>query len=212
MTTQFATTPCEYSLDEPLPPRRPTRARLQTYFLRELARTGSVSEAAACAGIAARTVRRWRAVNPIFARRYDAVLAERVELLEDRAMNRALGPDRRPVFHGGRQVAVVERHNDAMLMRVLARFDRLRERQEAEPEDLPLADLSQFSTAELVEIARLPVPPDTPPEKLKEAVYMLVLRELEKLTKESGFAGQRTAIDEGQKIPQDNKLPGSVGI
>ena len=44
-------------------------------------------------------------------------------------MRRALGADRRPVFHRGRQVASVERHNDAMLMRLLARFDRLRERQ-----------------------------------------------------------------------------------
>ena len=44
-------------------------------------------------------------------------------------MRRACGTDRRPVFHRGKQVATVERHNDAMLMRVLARFDRLRERQ-----------------------------------------------------------------------------------
>ena len=44
-------------------------------------------------------------------------------------MRRALGADRRPVFHRGKQVATVERHNDVMLMRVLARFDRLRERQ-----------------------------------------------------------------------------------
>ena len=42
-------------------------------------------------------------------------------------MRRALGADRRPVFHQGKQVATVERHNDVMLMRVLARFDRLRE-------------------------------------------------------------------------------------
>ena len=34
----------------------------------------------------------------------------------------------RPVFHRGQHVANVERHNDVMLMRVLARFDRLRER------------------------------------------------------------------------------------
>ena len=31
-------------------------------------------------------------------------------------------------FHRGKQVASVERHNDTMLMRLLARFDRLRER------------------------------------------------------------------------------------
>ncbi len=41
-------------------------------------------------------------------------------------MRRALSADRRPVFHRGEQIASVERHNDAMLMGLLARFDRLR--------------------------------------------------------------------------------------
>jgi hypothetical protein len=120
------------SLREPpdtAPPSRFTRARLQTYFLRQLERSGSVADAAARAGVAPRTVQRWRTANPAFARRYGEVLAQRVELLEDLAMRRACGTDRRAVFHRGKQVATVERHNDVMLMRVLARFDRLRERQ-----------------------------------------------------------------------------------
>ena len=111
------------------PPRRPTRARLQTYFLRRLALSGSVADAAARSGVTPRTVQRWRAVNAAFARRYEEVLSQRLEILEDLAMRRALGVDRRPVFHRGRKVASVERHNDAMLMRLLARFDRLRDRQ-----------------------------------------------------------------------------------
>jgi len=111
------------------PPRRPTRARLQTYFLRRLALSGSVAEAAARSGVTPRTVQRWRAANAAFARRYEDVLSQRLEILEDLAMRRALGADHRPVFHRGKQVASVARHNDAMLMRLLARFDRLRERQ-----------------------------------------------------------------------------------
>ena len=111
------------------PPRRPTRARLQTYFLRRLAISGSVAEAAAQAGTTPRTVQRWRAANPAFARRYEEVLAGRLEILEDVAMRRALGADQRPVFHRGKQIASIERHNDVMLMRLLARFDRLRDRQ-----------------------------------------------------------------------------------
>jgi hypothetical protein len=111
------------------PPRRPTRARLQTYFLRRLALLGSVADAAAQAGVTPRTVRRWRYANAAFARRYEEVLSQRLEILEDLAMRRALGTDRRPVFHRGKQIASVERHNDGMLMRLLARFDRLRERQ-----------------------------------------------------------------------------------
>lgn len=115
------------------PPHRPTQARLQTFFLRQFARSGSLADAAARAGIATRTVQRWRLANPAFARRYAAVLEARVEMLEDLAMRRALGADRRPVFHRGKQVATVERHNDALLMRMLARFDRLRERRAEQP-------------------------------------------------------------------------------
>ena len=111
------------------PPRHPTRARLQTYFLRRLALSGSVVDAAAQAGVTPRTVQRWRAANATFARRYEEMLSQRLEILEDLAMRRALGADRRPVFHRGRQIASVERHNDTMLMRLLGRFDRLRERQ-----------------------------------------------------------------------------------
>jgi hypothetical protein len=125
--------PPAWSPADARPPRRPTRARLQTYFLRRLALSGSVADAAARTGITPRTVQRWRGTNPTFAHRYDEVLARRVEILEDLAMRRALGADRRPVFHRGKQVASVERHNDAMLMRLLTRFDRLRERQALRP-------------------------------------------------------------------------------
>jgi len=140
------------------PPRRPTRARLQTYFLRRLAISGSVAEAAAQAGTTSRTVRRWRAVNPAFARRYEEALSGRLEILEDLAMRRALGADRRPVFHRGKQIASVERHNDAMLMRLLARFDRLRERQA--PQAGAQDDIDDFALLDAAsEAARyMPIP------------------------------------------------------
>jgi hypothetical protein len=121
--------PPAWAVPDTTRPRRPTRARLQTSFLRRLERSGSVADAAAWAGVTTRTVQRWRAANAAFACRYAAVLSQRLEILEDLAMRRALGSDRRPVFHRGKQIASVERHNDGMLMRLLARFDRLRERQ-----------------------------------------------------------------------------------
>ena len=130
----IAAAPPAWAPADARPPCRPTRARLQTYFLRRLALSGSVADAAARAGITPRTVQRWRIANPAFAQRYEEALARRVEILEDLAMRRALGADRRPVFHRGKQVASVERHTDAMLMRLLMRFDRLRERQAMQPE------------------------------------------------------------------------------
>jgi len=117
-------------LAETSPPARPTRARLQACFLRHFALSGSVGDAAARTGIAPRSVQRWRTVNPAFARRYGEVLADRVAILEDLAMRRASSIDHRVIFHRGRQVATVERHNDAMLMRVLARFDKQRLREQ----------------------------------------------------------------------------------
>src|SRR5262249_15638620 len=95
----------------------------------QLALSGSVADAAARAGITPRSVRRWRNANAAFARRYEDVLSQRLDILEDLAMRRALGADRRPVFHRGKQIAFVERHNDMMWMRLVAGFDRLRERQ-----------------------------------------------------------------------------------
>ena len=113
------------------PLRRQTPVRLKACFLRYFAQCGSIAEAAARAGIASRTVRRWRSNDPAFLRRYDEVRAGRLELLEDLAMRRACSADRRAVFHRGKQVATVERHNDLMLMRVLARFDRMHVREQA---------------------------------------------------------------------------------
>src|SRR4029453_1367737 len=84
-------------------------------------------------GISPKTVRRWRAPNHRFARRYDAVLQQRHEMLEDAAVHRAFSVDRRSVFQRGRAVGLVERYNDTMLMRVLARFDRIREHEAAHP-------------------------------------------------------------------------------
>lgn len=111
------------------PPRRPTTARLKTYFLRVFERCGSVAEAAARAGVTPRTAQRWAAGDPLFAARLADLKSRRVELLEDLALQRASGRTLAPHFYHGRQVATVERLNDRMLMRVLDRFDRARERE-----------------------------------------------------------------------------------
>jgi hypothetical protein len=189
-----------YQPAEPAPPRRPTPARLQTYFLRAFALSGSLSEAAARTGVAPRTVRRWRAVNQDFARRYEAVLAERVELLEDLAMRRACSVEHKPVISRGMPVATVERHNDAMLMRVLARFDRLREKKGAEPRKLTPEDLRKLPSHELVKLSGLPVPPNTPPrEALVAAVRYLVEVMQSRLPKESAVGGQGITVSGGIK-------------
>lgn len=111
------------------PPKRPTPARLKTYFLRVFERCGSVSEGAARAGVTPRSVQRWATTDPRFAARYAETRARRVELLEDLALQRASGRALEPRFYHGKQVATIERHNDRMLLRVLDRFDRAQERE-----------------------------------------------------------------------------------
>lgn len=111
------------------PPRRPTPARLRTYFLRQFERSGSVSDAAARTGVTPRTVQRWRATLPKFAERYSNLLLHRAEVLEELALQRAATVESAPRFYRGKQVATVERHDNSMLMRVLNRFDRARERE-----------------------------------------------------------------------------------
>ncbi len=113
------------------PPKRPTPKRLQTYFLRQFERSGSVADAAARTGVTPRTVQRWRATNPIFAGRYNNLLAHRAEVLEELALQRAAAVEKAPRYYGGKQVATIERHDNSMLMRVLNRFDRAREREQA---------------------------------------------------------------------------------
>jgi hypothetical protein len=111
------------------PPKRPTPARLRTYFLRQFERSGSVSDAAARTGVTPRTVQRWRATLPKFAERYSNLLLHRAEVLEELALQRAATVESAPRFYRGKQVATVERHDNSMLMRVLNRFDRARERE-----------------------------------------------------------------------------------
>ncbi|MBM3645595.1 MAG: hypothetical protein FJX02_14795 [Alphaproteobacteria bacterium] len=110
------------------PLRRPTPARLRTRFLRCYERTGMMVEAAARAGVAVRTVQRWREKLPKFAARLETARGRRREMLEELAEQRASAVVRKPVFHQGNLIANDERYNDIMLMRVLGRFDRAEDR------------------------------------------------------------------------------------
>jgi hypothetical protein len=78
--------------------------RPQGRFLRELARTGSVSAACRAAGLARRTVYRWRDADADFRARWEGALGRAVEQLRDKAMEAALVGAERPVWHDGRIV------------------------------------------------------------------------------------------------------------
>ena len=78
--------------------------RPQGRFLREFARIGSVSAACRAAGLARRTVYRWRETDADFRTRWDAARNRAGERIRDAAMERALGGEERPVWRDGRIV------------------------------------------------------------------------------------------------------------
>ena len=78
--------------------------RPQGRFLREFARTGSVSAGCRAAGLARRTVYRWRDADADFRARWEGARGRAVERLRDEAMERALVGAECPVWHDGRIV------------------------------------------------------------------------------------------------------------
>ena len=76
--------------------------RPQGRFLREFARTCSVSAACRAAGLARRTVYRWRDADADFRRSWEAARGRGVERLRDEVMERALVGAERPVWQDGR--------------------------------------------------------------------------------------------------------------
>jgi hypothetical protein len=193
-------TPCWHEPGGPVAPRRPTQARLRTYFLRHFSRSGSQAEAAARTGITPRTVQRWCATDPRFAFRYEAVRERRAEMLEDAAMHRALSMDRRSVFHRGKPVAIVERYNDAMLMRLLTRFDRIRERMPPRAMAQREVDLDTLSDFELAQMAGYPLSPDLPEDEAVEDAFRRIVAEVEKrlVSRVSPSERQASEVDAGR--------------
>lgn len=76
--------------------------RPQGRFLREFARTGSVSAACRASGLPRRTVYNWRDADADFRRRWDAARERGTGRLGDEAMRRAMVGDEVPVWHDGR--------------------------------------------------------------------------------------------------------------
>lgn len=76
--------------------------RPQGRFLREFARTCSVSAACRAAGLARRTVYNWRNADADFRASWESARGRAVERLRDEVMERALVGAERPVWHDGR--------------------------------------------------------------------------------------------------------------
>ncbi len=93
--------------------------RPQGRFLREFARTGSVSAACRASGLARRTVYNWRDADADFRARWDAARERGVGHLRDEVMRRAMIGDDVPVWHDGRIVDHVAEPDSRVLWKLL---------------------------------------------------------------------------------------------
>lgn len=91
-------------------------------FLDQLSECGSVSMAAARAGLNRTALYRERDRSKRFAARWDKACDLGVERLQDDAMRRALEGDERPVFKGGEQVGSVHRHDTSLVKFLLQSY------------------------------------------------------------------------------------------
>lgn len=101
----------------------PTPRKLST-FLRRLACTGSVSDAARAIGTSRNTLYRLRRSDEDFATRWDMALDGALDAAYTEATRRAVVGTERPVFHRGRPVGAIRTYNDNLLMSLLRRHWR----------------------------------------------------------------------------------------
>ena len=126
------------SAPRPEPPPSLPLKKLNTFLL-HLGRTGSVTFAAARAGLSRRALYKHRAADEAFAGYWDEALNLGVERLQDDAMRRALEGTARAVFRNGKQVGSVQQFDNRLLQFLLKahRPETYGERAKSGPPPLP---------------------------------------------------------------------------
>jgi hypothetical protein len=102
--------------------KKPTADRMQRakeIFLTALAECGNVTYAASRAGIPRRTVYALRKKDEEFAKAWRESADIGVRILEDEACRRAMEGVETPVFYQGKEVGVVRKYSDTLLMALL---------------------------------------------------------------------------------------------
>lgn len=90
-------------------------------FLRALAETGAIAEAAARVGISRSAVSRLKARSPEFAAACEAALARSLPCLEQVAWERAVEGWDEPIVHGGKVTGTRRRYSETLLRALLVR-------------------------------------------------------------------------------------------
>jgi hypothetical protein len=135
----------------PAPAPQPSTPKKLNSFLHHLGRTGSVTLAAARAGLKRRMLYRLKAADEGFAGRWDEALNLGVERLQDDAMRRALEGTERPVYRNGQKVGSVQQFDNRLLQFLLKahRPETYSERAKAAASPLPFDLAKRLAAAAL---------------------------------------------------------------
>lgn len=152
------------------PRRLNTPRRQQAAFLRQVPRCTTIAEAAARAGVNRGTLYRWRAGDPRFAAKWDAVVARQAAEAAERIALEANTIDVQPVFYRGQQIGERRKINTRLLIHVQNRLDCERRRAEdrAERRELMLLRAELAETSLGIRQATTPVPAPDVPEMCSE--------------------------------------------
>ena len=93
-------------------------------FLKTLAKTGCIADAARVAGISTTTVDRWRAKKPHFARACDNAIDMASSHIETLAWERAVTGIEEPVMHHGKLVGTRVKRSDSIFRMLLMASNR----------------------------------------------------------------------------------------
>lgn len=108
------------------PVKRRTPPRLRVFFLRQLRLCGEVSLAAKRTGVPLSTVYRWRSRDKAFRARWDEILLQRRQIVEDRLMAIIREGELRTVHHKGLDVGWRRTFTHLAAIRALDYFTRRR--------------------------------------------------------------------------------------
>lgn len=144
------------------PRRRRTPARQRAAFLEQLARCGSVLEAARRAGVNRGTVYRWKAKDPDFARRWADAIRRRADEVGDDIALQANVIEVQPLFYRGQKIGERRKVNTRLLIHVQNRMDADRRRAEDRAERRDLLLLRAELAGRNPEKSQLATPAATP--------------------------------------------------
>ena len=94
--------------------------RLKKKFLEYLRQTGNVSKACRLVGVQPCSAYDWKKKNEKFAKQWDDAVEEAIDGMEDEAYRRAIEGVDEPVFYQGKQVAIIKKYSDTVLLALLA--------------------------------------------------------------------------------------------